>query len=109
MVFGVCMGFADFFAIRVLWVRVAFLVAFVLSGFWPLIPLYLIAALLMKPEPVLDLATDDESEFYESYVSSRSLALHRLKRQFDMLDRRIQRMEDAVTSKDFTWEQKFRE
>jgi len=61
----------------------------------------------MKPEPVLDFSSDDEFEFYESYTSSRILALHRLKNQFDNLNRRIQRMEDTVTRKDFTWEQKF--
>ncbi|HEX3020223.1 MAG TPA: envelope stress response membrane protein PspC [Chitinispirillaceae bacterium] len=108
MILGVCRGFADFFGVNVLWIRILTIICFILSGFWPLIPLYLASAFLMKPEPVIDLSTDDESEFYESYTSSRPLALHRLKRQFDSLDRRIQRMEDTVTKRDFTWEQRLR-
>lgn len=107
LILGVCKGFSDFFGIRLLWVRIFIITVFFLSGLWPLIPLYIISALLMKPEPVLEFSSDDESEFYESYTSSRILALHRLKKQFDNLNRRIQRMEDTVTRKDFTWEQKF--
>jgi hypothetical protein len=75
----------------------------------PLIPVYCNCALLIKPEPAVDVSSDDESEFYESYVSSRTLALQRLKKHFDNLDRRIQRMEDVVTRRDYTWEDKMKD
>lgn len=92
-----------------LWVRILTIVIFIFSGFWPLIPVYCNCALLIKPEPAVDVSSDDESEFYESYVSSRTLALQRLKKHFDNLDRRIQRMEDVVTRRDYTWEDKMKD
>ena len=60
----------------------------------------------MKPEPVLPLQSDEDSEFYNSYTSSRSMALNRLKRTYDSLDRRLQRMENVVTSKEYDWDRR---
>jgi len=107
MILGVCQGLADHFDINAFWIRAAFVLLFLLSGFWPVIGIYLAAALIMKPRPVKPITNDAEQEFYESYVNSPSNAAQRLKRQFDKLDRRIKRMEDKVTSKDFEWEKKF--
>jgi phage shock protein C len=76
------------------------------SGFWPIAVLYFIAALVMKPEPAIPIDTDEEQEFYDSYVHSRTGALDRLKRRYDNLERRIRRMEDTVTSKEFNWDRK---
>lgn len=107
MLLGVCRGFADAFDISVFWLRVFVFFGILFTGVWPGLALYVIAALLMKPAPVLDAASADEREFYHSYVSSRALGLSRLKAQFDRLDRRIRRMEDVVTSKDFSWQRRF--
>ncbi|OQY49472.1 MAG: hypothetical protein B6230_08105 [Desulfobacteraceae bacterium 4572_89] len=40
-------------------------------------------------------------EFYQSYTNSRESAIRRIKKKFDNIDRRIQRMEDTVTSREF--------
>lgn len=105
---GVCRGLADYFDMSVFMVRAVVVVAFIVTGIWPVGILYLVAAILMKPEPVVPVTNDDEREFYDSYADSRSNALSRIKRKFDNLDRRIRRMEDVVTSKDFEWERKFK-
>jgi phage shock protein C len=60
----------------------------------------------MKPEPVIPIHTDEEQEFYESYVNSRRGAVDRLKRRYDNLERRIRRMEHTVTSREFEWDSK---
>ena len=49
--FGVCRGLAEYFDLSVFWMRVLVLVGFILSGFFPIGALYLLAALLMKPGP----------------------------------------------------------
>jgi phage shock protein C len=82
------------------------LVLLFVSGIWPMVVVYFVAALLMKPEPVLPLETEGEQEFYNSYASSRRMALHRLKRTYDNLDRRIQRIESIVTSREYDWERR---
>ena len=104
LILGVCKGIAEHLEFPVFWLRVITLFLFFFSGFVPIVVLYLLAAILMKPEPVIPFEDDYDQEFYHSYVSSRPMALHRLKRTFDSLDRRIRRMEDIVTAKDYDWE-----
>lgn len=103
---GVFKGVSSYFDFSVGWLRTIGIVVFIFSGFWPIVVLYLIAALLMKPEPVIAPGSPDETEFYNSYTNSRSGAAHRMKKQYDTLNRRIQRMEDIVTNKEFDWEQR---
>ncbi len=107
MILGVCKGIAHYFDFSVFWVRCVTLVMFLFSGFWPLGGIYLLAALLMKPAPVIPLETSEEQEFYHSYASSQGLALQRLKRCFDKLDHRIQRLEHQVTTRESDWERRF--
>jgi phage shock protein C len=104
----VCRGGADYFDLSVTWIRVGLLVIFLLSGFWPVIGIYLVAALLMKPEPAHAIDSEDEQVFYDSYTDSPRNAAQRLKKKFRDLDRRIRRMEDTVTNRDYEWEQKLR-
>jgi phage shock protein C len=101
ILFGVCRGLAEHFNFSVFWTRVSVLVLFLFTGFWPVGVLYFVAALLLNPEPVIALENESDEEFYHSYTRSRSSAIQRIKRKFDNIDRRIQRMEDTVTSKEF--------
>jgi phage shock protein C len=104
---GICRGFAEYYDIQVFWVRLGMVLLFMLSGFWPMLGIYLVAALFLKPKPVQPINDDDEREFYHSYVNSPRSAAQRLKKKFSDLDRRIRRMEDHVTGKDYEWERKF--
>ena len=102
-ILGVFKGLADYMNVSLFWMRVIALVMLPFTGFWPMVGLYFLAALLMKPEPVVPLVTEEDGEFYSSYSSSRSMAIRRLKRTFDSLDRRIQHIEDIVTSREYDW------
>ena len=104
IILGVCRGIAEYFDFSIFWVRAITIILLLFSGLWPIMALYFIAALLMKPEPVLPLHTDEEQEFYDSYVHSPKGAADRLKRRYERLERRIRRMEHAVTSREFDWE-----
>lgn len=106
VILGVCKGLADYFNFKVFWVRVLALVAFIITGLWPAGILYLIMALIMKPAPVLRPMDEAEEEFYHSYADSRSMALGRVKRTYENMERRLRRLEDAVTSRDFRWNQR---
>ncbi|MFC1822969.1 envelope stress response membrane protein PspC [Thermodesulfobacteriota bacterium] len=105
-ILGVCRGIAEYFDFSLFWVRAITVILFVFSGIWPIMILYFLAALLMKPEPVIPIASNDEQEFYDSYVSSRKGAADRLKRRYKNIERRIQRMEHIVTTPEFDWDQK---
>ena len=81
-----------------LWMRVIWVAATIITSILPVLVIYFVAAILMKPEPVLPFESEDDEEFYVSFTSSRRMALHRLKRTYDRLERRIQRMEGIVTA-----------
>jgi phage shock protein C len=106
IILGVCRGVAEYFDFSVFWARTIVFILFLFSGFWPIAALYFIAALLMKPEPVIPIHTEDQQEFYDNYVYSPKGATDRLKRKYDNLDRRIQRMEHTVTAREFDWDQR---
>ena len=53
MILGVCKGLAQHFDFSVFWTRVIALILLFVAGFFPAIGLYLLAALLMKPAPVI--------------------------------------------------------
>lgn len=104
---GVCKGIADYFDFSVFWVRIALVVVFIFSGFWPVIGIYLVAAFFMRPKPVKPIESEEEKQFYDSYVHSPRSGAQRLRKKFEELDRRIRRMEDEVTNREYEWERKF--
>ena len=106
LILGVCRGIADYFDFSVFWIRAILIVVFILTGFWPIIGIYILAALLMKSEPV---ATAHEKTRTRSYSSrsTRYETAERLKRKWRQLEKRIRRMEDKVTSREFDWNRRF--
>jgi len=106
VVLGVCRGIAEYFDFSVFWTRAIVLIVLLFSGFWPIMALYFIAALLMKPEPVIPIESEDQQEFYNSYIYSRKGAIDRMKRRYENLERRIQRMEHRVTTREFDWDRR---
>lgn len=105
---GVCKGIADYFDFSVFWLRIALVIVFIFSGFWPVIGVYLVAAFFMKPKPIKPIESEEEREFYDSYVHSPQSAAQRLKKKFEDLERRIRNMEDKVTGREYEWERRFR-
>jgi len=105
---GVCKGIAEYFDLSIFWVRMALVIVFIFSGFWPVIGVYLVAAFFMKPQPVKPIKSEGEREFYDSYVHSPKTAAQRLKKKFEDLERRIRNMEDKVTGREYEWERRFR-
>jgi phage shock protein C len=101
---GVCRGFSDYFDLNVFWIRIIVLLLFLFTGFWPIGVIYIVAGLLLKVEPVTPLRNEKEEEFYDTYTHSKQSAIQRIKRKFENIERRIQRMEHTVTSREFDWE-----
>jgi phage shock protein C len=103
-IFGVCRGVAEHFDFSVFWVRTIAVILLIFSGVGPALVVYLLAALIMKPEPAIPIASADEQEFHDRYTSSRHEAAQRLKRRYETLEQRIRRMEDVVTTREYDWE-----
>lgn len=103
---GVCRGLSDYSGLGVGWVRFFVLLLLVFTGVWPMVAIYFAVCLVVKPEPVIPLENESQRDFYDGYVNSRSRALRDLKRRFSNLDRRLCRIEDRVTSREFEWEER---
>jgi len=106
MIFGVCRGVADYLDFSVFWLRAIVVLLLISSGFVPTLLIYVAAALLMKPEPVVPFTNSSDREFYDSYATSRIRALDRLHHSFESLDRRVRNMETVVTSREFQWKRR---
>ncbi len=106
IIFGVCRGVADFFGFSVFWIRLITLVLFLFTGFWPTAVLYIVAALVMKPEPIIISVNASEQSFRDDRMYSREMAADRVKKRCDNLARRIQRLEHTVTTPEYDWERR---
>jgi phage shock protein C len=106
-IFGICQGLADYADLSVCWVRLAAFIALMITGFWPMVLIYIVAAIFLKPAPVVELKNEDDWDFYQTYVSDRKMALSRLKRRCEALDRRTRRMENIVTDREYDWDRRF--
>ncbi len=105
-IFGVCQGLADYTEFSVTVIRIIFIVFFILSGFFPIVLIYLLAAILISPKPVVNFQSDEEKEFYNSYITARNMSVSRLKRKFDSLENRIRRMESIITAREYDWDRR---
>lgn len=108
VIFGVCAGLAKYANIPTNVFRFAIIAIAIVSGLFPMMLIaYILAAIFMKLEPVIEPANDEDLEFYHSVASSKEMAMQRLKKKFEQLERRTCRMEAMVTTKEFEWEQRF--
>ncbi len=106
IILGVCRGIAEYFDFSIFWTRATAFILLIFTGLWPLMAMYFIAALLLKPEPVIPIENIDQQEFYDSYLNSRRGATERIRKKYENLEHRIQRMEHRVTERNFDWEQR---
>jgi phage shock protein C len=109
MISGVCAGLAEHFGIAPFWIRITAVFLLLVTGFWPILILYLVATILMKPAPVRPFDNPSERDFYDAYTRVPRYTVQHIHEKFVNLDRRIQRMEDVVTARAYDWDRKMRE
>ena len=107
VILGVCRGIADYFDFSAFWIRAILIVAFIFTGFWPIIGIYILAALLMRSEPGTNSHKGSKRHFTCGNKKSGYEAVDRLKRKWRHMEKRIRRMEDKVTSKEYDWNNRF--
>ncbi|NLV44680.1 MAG: PspC domain-containing protein [Candidatus Hydrogenedentes bacterium] len=104
LLFGVCRGLAERFALSVFWTRVVTLIAFVVTGFWPVGAAYLLAALLLKREP-----GPWEPAYRKYAMDAQYGAARACRRAADGLDARLRRVEAAAARDMDDWDARLRE
>ncbi|HET7370973.1 MAG TPA: envelope stress response membrane protein PspC [Gammaproteobacteria bacterium] len=105
---GVCAGLADYFGWNVTFIRILAIVAFCWFNVITLI-IYLVLGFLLpvKPERLYDWDTDDE--YWRSVRRSASETFRDVRHRFRDMDRRLQRMEGYVTSRQYILDKEFRD
>jgi phage shock protein C len=107
IILGVCRGVADYFDFSAFWIRAILIVVFIFTGFWPVIGIYILAAILMKSEPGLAGEKESKRKYHCRYGRARRETSERIKRKWRHLEKRLRRMEDKVTSREFDWNNRF--
>ncbi len=100
---GVCRGVAERLDISVFWTRLLTLIAFVLTGFWPVGAAYLLAALLLKREPGPWTPACRRRAMDVQYGAARAC-----RRAADSLDARLRRLEASMTEDMDDWDARLR-
>lgn len=107
-IFGVARGLADASGFPVWFVRIAFIFFALFTQVVPTVIVYIVLAIVMRQEPVLEFNSEEEREFYNTYGNSRRPALERMRSILEKLDKRVQRLENAVTDPEKDWDRRFR-
>ena len=104
---GVCRGVANYFDFSVFWIRAIAVILVFCTGLWPIVGIYILAALLMKSDPTKPAGAAAQKKSGRRYRCTRKDTAERLKRKWRHLEKRIRRMEDKVTSREFDWNSRF--
>ena len=107
IIMGVCRGVADYFDFSAFWIRAILIVVFIFTGFWPVIGIYILAAILMKSAPGVTGGKESKPKARCRHSSARRETAERIKRKWGHLEKRIRRMEDKVTTREFDWNNRF--
>lgn len=107
IILGVCRGIADYFDFSVFWIRGIAVILFFFTGFWPIAGIYILAALLMKSDSNAPIAAASKKRCRVRHSCRRNETAERLKRKWRHLEKRIRRMEDKVTSREYEWNSRF--
>ncbi|UQZ87899.1 envelope stress response membrane protein PspC [Deltaproteobacteria bacterium Smac51] len=103
VIFGVAKGLADYFGWSVGLVRLILIISTIFLFFWPTIILYLVAALIMSPTPQEKLNTPEERDIWLQAQLDPEAAMDGLSRRAERMEKRMRRLEDFVTSKEYAW------
>ena len=109
IILGVCRGIANYFDFSVFWIRAVAVILFICTGFWPIVGVYILAALLMKSDPSGISESVSRKKHGCRHRYTRNETADRLRRKWKHLEKRIRRMEDKVTSREFDWNRRFSE
>ena len=104
---GVCRGIADYFDFSVFWIRAIAVILFICTGFWPIVGVYILAALLMKSDPSRSGPRKSKPGTCRRRHCTGSDTAERLRRKWRHLEKRIRNMEDKVTSREYDWNSRF--
>ena len=105
---GVCAGIADYFDLSRKFVRILFIVALFLTGFWPMIIAYFILGFTLEAKPGDLYADDEEEQFWKQTRKAPDYTAAEMRQRFRDMERRTADMEAYMTSKRYKLERELK-
>ncbi len=110
-VFGVCQGIADWRDLPVNPIRLILIVATIFTGFFPMVIIYLLAAIFIPVNPYeaprQEQETSTDRQQYRQDGDSRTN--DELKEEYEKLKKKVEKMEEDMFDKERDWDQRFHE
>jgi phage shock protein C len=97
---GVCAGICEYFDWNVKLLRAILVVAFIFSGFFPIVVVYLVLWYVMDPVKPEDYARSFTEPAADS-VTRRPATMTEIQERFQRLDARLRGIEECVSDKEF--------
>ena len=101
LLLGVFQGLAEHWRMSPFTLRVIAILASIFLAFWPMIIIYLVAALIMPGQPALPPLTERDKELIVLSQANPKAVIERLEKRLESLDAKARRLEDVVPSKNF--------
>ncbi len=98
-IFGICQGLAEWRDLNVTYIRLFMVIAFLVTGFFPVGILYFLAALLLPLEPEGFGGDEDRERSQDQFDGVR--------RDFSDLKDRVRKMEERVFDRERDWDNRF--
>jgi phage shock protein C len=110
---GVCGGIAEYFkfpswAVRLILILLTVFSSPTIIGVPLFLVLYVIAAMVMKPAPDRSFRNREDENFWNTWQDSRPDAMATVRKRFETLEKRLQRLESIVTYPHFERDEEFR-
>ncbi len=93
---GVCAGIADYTGVDVLWVRLAFIILVISTGFF--LPAYFVAGLLLNKKPAALYTDHAEQKYWQGVRQSPKRTAREIRSRMKDVDRRLAEVETFYVS-----------
>jgi phage shock protein C len=101
LLLGVVQGLAEHWRMSPFTLRVIIILASVCLAFWPTVIVYLVAALIMPPQPESPPANERQRQLMIMSAANPKALVDQLENRLEQLEGKARRLEDIVTSKSF--------
>lgn len=93
---GVCAGIADYTGVDVLWVRLAFIILVISTGFF--LPAYFVAGILLDKKPAALYTDHAEQKYWQGVRQSPKRTAREIRSRMKDVDRRLAEVESFYVS-----------
>ncbi len=105
---GVCLALAQQMGVKTKLVRVAAILSLVFF-FFPTLVIYGMLSLVLKPREPMQFATPEGAAFWQGLAKDPPRTVQSMRDSLARAERRVIRLEEAVTSNDFDLRRRFRD